>query len=122
MRQRLNRAGILAFVLLVSIVGLSQTKRVNAELCPGALAHAGAFTPQMHCIKEYFSAGPLYNPTFSYSATSLSFRMPSMMWSALGHVIFTPAIQQKAAPNATRYWFLRFSRSSPTVRLPAFFF
>lgn len=117
MRQGLSRAATIVFLVLIGIVVLSQTRSAGARPCtpPNASAGVGRSTTlaaQTPCVREYFSEGPLYNPTFAYSNSSLSFRIPTMVWSALGRAVYAPSRSEKVAPNTTTYWFLHVSESS----------
>lgn len=125
MRRELNRAAIIAFLVIVGCAVLLQTKQVGARPCtpPNLSAsvegRATAFIPQTLCATrlvsrqpEYFSEGPLYNPTFTYSDSSLSFTIPTILWSARGKAVYAPSRSETVAPNTTTYWFLRVPKSS----------
>jgi hypothetical protein len=123
MRQGLGRPATIVFLILVSIVVLSQTRLVGARPCTptgvsaGRVGRGTALVSQTPCVGEYFSEGPLYNPTFTYSSSSLSFRIPAMVWSALGRAVYAPSTSEKVAPETTTYWFLHVSESSPAGRV-----
>jgi hypothetical protein len=123
MRQELRRAVVIAFLLFIGILALSQTRLVGARSCTptnlpsGDVGRGGALVPQAPCAREHFSEGPLYIPAFAYSKSSLSFTIPAMVWSALGKAILVPSRSEKVAPDTTTYWFLRVSQSSPVGRL-----
>lgn len=118
MFQKLSPAASVVFLLLVSIVVLSQARLVSARPCtpPSASAtgasRGAALVPQTPCVGEFLSEGPLYNPTFAYSNSSLSFRIPAMVWSALGKTVYVPLRSEKVAPDTTTYSFLHVSESS----------
>jgi hypothetical protein len=121
--QEPSRAAISVFLVLIGIVVLSQTRLVGAKPCTtSGLSASGAdrgttLVPQTPCAREYFSEGPLYNPTFTYSNSSLSFKIPAMVWSALGKAVYASPSLEKVAPNTTTYWFLHVSESSPAGRI-----
>lgn len=116
MRQGLSRAAVIAFLVLGSVVGLSQTIPVGATLCgplsPKAVCDGAAATRRL----GYFTQGPLYNPTFAYRGSSLSFTIPAMVWSALGKAVYAPSVSETVAPDTTTYWYLQVSQSSQRIR------
>lgn len=127
MRQQFSRAAIITFLVLVGFVALSQARLARAKPCiPANVAGSGVGrgagrVPQTPCVREYFSEGPLYNPTFNYSNSSRRFRIPAMVWSALGKIVYAPSVLEKAAPATTTYWFLRVSETSTASRIQGSF-
>jgi hypothetical protein len=122
MRYRLNRLAMIAFFAIFILILFSQTRGAGARPCTsfnpssvGSTRGALVYNPAP-CVKEYLTQGPLYNPTFTYSDSSLSFEIPTMTWSALGKAVFVPATHAKVAPDTTTYWFLRVPASSPAGR------
>ena len=127
MRYRLSILAIIAFVALLILVLFSHTREADARPCTSIDASSagpasrGAFVHNpAPCVKEYLTEGPLYNPTFTYSNASLSFEIPTMMWSALGKAVFVPATRAKVVPNSTTYWFLRVPGSQMGANRGAF--
>jgi hypothetical protein len=127
MRYRTQRIVTIAFLALLVVVLVSQPRGVKARPCT-AIETSSASSPGrdviVHnaapCVRSYLTAGPLYNPMFTYSDSSLSFGIPAMMWSGLRKVVFVSATRAKVAPNTTTYWFLRVPDSSTTGKARGF--
>jgi hypothetical protein len=121
MRYRVQRIVTIAFLAVLVVVLLTQPRGVKARPCTVMEASPASSLGRdviVHnaapCVRSYLTAGPLYNPMFSYSDSSLSFEIPAMTWSGLRKIVFVAATRAKAAPNTTTYWFLRVRDSSTT--------
>jgi hypothetical protein len=61
---------------------------------------------------DLWSDGPIYNASFSFSGSSLSFTIPAMTWIAQGQRIYTQASAYTAPDNSTSYWWLDTSNNN----------
>jgi hypothetical protein len=118
-RHRLNYIVAIFFFAIIGLILLSHSREAEARPCMSVGGSSTTDAPgggfidhQGPCYREYLTDGPLYNPMFSYSNSSLSFEIPSLMWSAFGKAVFVPSARAKVSPNTTTYWFLRVPRSS----------
>jgi hypothetical protein len=55
---------------------------------------------------DWFTDGPIQNPTITYSGSSFDFTIPALNWIALGTRVYSPLSTQSVIPSTTTYFFL----------------